>query len=122
LRRKIFSVEIAELLLVAAGAARHLDVALLDAAEAVEHVKRPAAEFAELAVADDVDSGLLLLFHDLGNGLRQTAIERRLIDFDAAIDGFNVPAQFGRANQAANMGGENAVAARHRIRLRQAFC
>jgi hypothetical protein len=108
---EIFGVEIRKHLLIAAGAARSLDLALLDAAETVEHIERPAAEFAELAVADDVDAGLLLTPDHLGDGLRQAPIERGLIDLDAIVDRFDVAGQFRRAHQAAHMGGENALLA-----------
>jgi hypothetical protein len=53
----------------------------------------------------------VLLLHHFGDGMRQTAIECRLIDFDAAIDGFDVTGQFGRANQTANVGSKNTIAA-----------
>ena len=44
-----------------------LDRPALEAAQALEHVLRPADRFAELAVADHVDAGLGLPAHDVGD-------------------------------------------------------
>ena len=41
--------------------------ALLEAADAIENVARPAHGLAELTVADDVDPDLRLLADDIGN-------------------------------------------------------
>ena len=66
---EILGVKIRKYLLIAAGAARGFDVAFLDAAETIEHIERPAAEFPELAVTDDVDAGLLLSLDYVGHGI-----------------------------------------------------
>ena len=84
---------------------------LLDAAETIEHIEGPAAEFAEFAVADDVDPGLLLPLDHIGDGIGQATIERGRIDFDTVVDRLDVAAQFRRTYQAADMSRENAVLA-----------
>ena len=93
------------------ASARGFDLTLLDAAETIEHVERPTAEFAELAVADDIDAGLLLTPDHLGHALHEATIECGLIDFDAIVYRFDVADQFGRAHQTAHMRGENALLA-----------
>ena len=119
---EIFSVKIGKQLLIAPRAARRLDRALLDTAEAVEHVERPAAEFAELAVADDVDAGLALAPDHRGDAVGEAAIEGGLIDFDAVVDRLDVVRKPGRANEAAHMRGQDAIAAcRHDVNLSRCF-
>ena len=108
---EILGVEIRKHLLIAAGAARGFDGAFLDAAETIEHIERPAAEFPELTVTDDVDAGLLLSLDYVGHGIGQATIERGMIDFDAVVDRLDVAGQFRRTHQAADMGRENAVLA-----------
>src|SRR5262245_16576670 len=122
LRAEIFSVEIRKHLLIAAGAARRFDRAFLDPAETIEYVERPTAELAEFAIADDVDSGLLLSLDYVGYGLGQAAIERGLIDFDAVVDRLDVATQFRRTHQAANMSrGYAVLACRHDVRTSPVF-
>jgi hypothetical protein len=86
LGREILGVELREQRLVASGAARRVEIALLDAAEPVEHIERPAAQLAELAVADDVDAGLCLLADDLRDLLMQAGVERAWSTADAVLD------------------------------------
>lgn len=71
---------------VLAGAAGFFDVLFLDVAELFQNIGRPGTEFAEFAVADDVDPDFLLARHRLGDRFAQLRIEGFLIDFDALLD------------------------------------
>jgi hypothetical protein len=107
--REILGIELGEHLLIVAGAARRLDGPLLDPAKTIENIERPAAELAELTVADHVDAGLLLPFHHIGHRIGQASIEGGLLDVNAVVDGLNVSGQFGRAHEAAYVRCEDSI-------------
>ena len=105
-------VELGELLAVDAAGERigaRLDRPPLEAAQALQHVLRPADRFAELAVADDVDADLGLLAHDLGDRLLQALVVSRLVVRLAGLLGAQKFLQRRRPDEAADMGGEDAV-------------
>src|SRR5262249_27779605 len=72
---------------------------------------RPADRLAELAVADDVDAGLRLLPHDLGDGIGQALVIGFLVEPLACLARAQELLQLGRPDQAADVGGENALSA-----------
>ncbi len=80
-----------------------------NALEPLENVERPIEPLAELAVADDVDAGLGLLAHHLGDGFGQAGFEGRLVVGLAVLDGAPELDQFWWPDQAADMGGEDAI-------------
>ena len=77
----------------------------------LEHVLRPAYRLAELAVADDVDPGLGLTPGDLGHRFRQHPAVIRLVHRHAVLLRSQDVLYRLRADQAPDMGGENAVLA-----------
>jgi hypothetical protein len=91
----VFGIEFRER--VAVAAARHGGHRVLeflgrrrphtDALEPLENVERPIEPLAELAVADDVDAGVGLLPHHLGDGFGQAGLERRRVVGLAVFDG-----------------------------------
>ena len=82
----------------------------LEAAEALVDVGHEA-RLAELAVVDHVDSELDLPAHDLGHGRGERGGVRPLVDRPALLPGLHRREQVGRPRQAADMGGENSLAA-----------
>ena len=107
-------VELGEFLAVDAALERvgaRLERPPLEAAQAFEHVLRPADRLAELAVADDVDAGVGLLAHDGGDRLGEAAVIGRLVEAVALLPGAQELLQLGRPDQAADMGGEDAIGA-----------
>jgi hypothetical protein len=109
LGREVLRVEFREQGLVASGAARRVEVALLDAAEPVEHVERPAAQLAELAVADHVYAGFGLLADHLRDLLAQAGVECGLVDRDATLDRIDVAHHLRRADEASHVGRQDSV-------------
>ncbi len=81
----------------------------LEAAEPFENVLRPADGFPELAVADDVDAGIGLPANDLGDGIRSGIHHRLLVERLAGLLRAQEILQSLRPDQAADMGGQNAV-------------
>jgi hypothetical protein len=88
-----------------------LDRTALEAAQTLQCILRPADRFAELAVAHHVDTGLRLLTHDGGDALGQAFLVRPRVVRLAGLLGAQKLLQSWRADQAADMAGENAVAA-----------
>ncbi len=88
-----------------------LDRAALEAAQALEHVLRPADRFPELAVADHVDAGLGLAANDLGDRIGQAPVVGGLVDRLARLLRAQEILQRLRPDQAADMGGEDAIGA-----------
>ena len=80
-----------------------------NALEPLENIECPVQPLAELAVADDVDTGLGLLAHDLGDEFGQAGLEGRLVVGLAVFDGAPELDQLGWPDQAADMGGEDAI-------------
>src|SRR5665213_1057841 len=99
------------------GAGRDFKIAFIEAAEPAEAIGGPAAEFAELAIADDIDARLRLTRHHLGDGCRQAGRERGIIDGDVAGHRADIIEQLFRPRQAADMGGQNAVFLGHGLPL-----
>ena len=83
----------------------------LEAGHALDHILRPGNALAELAVADDVDADLGLLADHLGDRLLEVAGVRRGVVALALLLGAQVLPDHVRADQAADMGGENPVGA-----------
>jgi hypothetical protein len=83
----------------------------LEAAQAKQRVLRPTDRLAELAVADDVDADISLLAHDLGNGLLQALGIGGVVERPAGLFGAQERAQRRRADEAADMGGEDSIGA-----------
>src|SRR5262249_31921459 len=88
-----------------------LDRTAFEAAQSFERVLRPADGFSEFAVADHIDAGLGLPTNDGGNRLGQAGliglrVERftRLLRAQECLQGLG-------PDQAADMGGENSIAA-----------
>ncbi len=80
----------------------------LEAADALEDVRRPAG-LAELAVVDDVETDGDLLAHDVLDGRAQ---RRRIGRGAVAAGGFlRGRAQLGRPHEAADVSRENAIVA-----------
>ena len=92
----------------AAEADRAVD--LLEPAEPRPRIGHPV-ELAVLAVADDVDAGVGLLAHDLGDGALHPRRERGLVVGLAELLGVEHRDQIGRPRQAAGVGGEDAAGA-----------
>src|SRR5262249_18704308 len=85
--------------------------AAFEAAEAKQRVLRPTDRLAELAVADDVDADVGLLAHDLGDGLLQALRIGGVVERPAGLLGAQERAQRRRADEAADMGGEDPIGA-----------
>ena len=81
----------------------------LEARQPLQRVLRPADRLAELAVADDVDAGAGLLPHDIGHGVGQAFLIGFYVVRLAALLGAQEFLQRLRADQAADMRGENAI-------------
>ena len=77
----------------------------------LDHILRPGNALAEFAVADDVDADLGLLAHHLGDGLLEVARMCRGVVALALLLGAQMPPDQVRADQAADMGGENPIGA-----------
>ena len=77
----------------------------------VMDVERPVAALAELAVADDIDAGLDLLAHDLLDRGLQAGLVGGLVVGLAGLDQLEELDELGRPDQAADMGGQDAVGA-----------
>src|SRR5262249_11964082 len=77
-------------------------------AQPLQHVLRPADRLAELAVAHHVDAGLRLAPHHGGDRIGEALVVGRLVERLAALPGAEELLQRVRADQAADMGGENA--------------
>src|SRR5262249_37366908 len=82
-----------------------------EAAEAKQRVLRPTDRLAELAVADDVDADVGLLAHDLDDGLLQALGIGGVVEGPAGLLGAQNRAQRRRADEAADMGGEDPIGA-----------
>ena len=76
--------------------------------EAVAHVEG-VGNFAELAVADNVDAGRSLIFDDVVDRGRETIVEGPLVELPAGLPRFEKCQQIGRPRQAPDMGRQNAV-------------
>ena len=74
-------------------------------------------DLALLAVAHAVDAAGDLLLNDLPNGLGETRIESGLVEGLAAFARCEQRQQIGRARQAADMGGQDAIGAQLHRRL-----
>ena len=72
-------------------------------------VKGPVAALAELAVADDVDTGLDLLAHDLVDRLLEARLVGGLVIGLAGLDELEEIDQPGRPDQAADVGCQDAI-------------
>ena len=90
-----------------------------DAGEAVADIKG-VGDLALLAVADAVDPGRDLPGDDLPHGLGKPRLERLLVECLAALARLQKSQEIGRARQAADMGGEDAVFAALHVLLRLA--
>src|SRR5207247_3884479 len=82
-----------------------------EAAEAKQRVLRPTDRLAELAVADDVDADAGLLALDLGDGLLQALGIGGAVERLPGLLGAQARAQRRRADEAADMGGEDPIGA-----------
>ena len=85
--------------------------AALEAAEAGQRILRPADRLAELAIAGHIHARRLLLAHHFGHAGGEAGIVGRLVIGLAGLAGADEGAQGLGANQAADMGGENAISA-----------
>jgi len=83
-----------------------------DAGEAVVNVKGPVAALAELAVADDVDARVGLLAHDSVDRILQTGLVGGFIVGFAILDLVQELDELRGADQAADVGSEDAVGGR----------
>src|SRR5207253_3565710 len=83
----------------------------LETAQTLKHVLRPADRFAELAVADNVDTGLRLPPHDLGDRFGQAAVMGHLVETGTLLLRAQKFPQLRRPDQAADMRGKNAIGA-----------
>ena len=72
-----------------------------------------------LAVIADIDAGFFLFGNDVADGLFHLGVELRLVVAFAGFAAHQKLAQSLAARQAADMGGEDAVAARYHRGLRQ---
>ena len=81
-----------------------------DAAQAVVHVKSPIAALAEFAVTDDVDAGVGLLADDLVDRLLEAGLVCRLVVGLPIFDLVQELDELRRPHQAADMGGQDAIA------------
>ena len=90
---------------------------VLDAAQPLQHVARPAHRLAELAVAHDVDPGVGLLADHRRHRAAERGRERRLVERPAFLPGLDQRDQLGRSDQAADVTGENAIQAWHGLLL-----
>ncbi len=88
-----------------------LDWPPLEAAQALQRVLRPTDRFAEFAVARNVDADLRLLAHHVGDALAQAFLISLRVVWLAGLLQPQKVLQCRRPDQAADMGGENAVAA-----------
>src|SRR4029079_7582548 len=80
-----------------------------DATDPVVHIERPVAALAELAVADNVDAGFDLLAHHLLDRALQAGLVGRFFVGLAGLDQLEELDELRRPDQAADMGGEDAV-------------
>src|SRR5688500_15499918 len=87
----------------------HLRVGL-EAAEPLVDIG-DEARLAELAVVDNVDAELDLLAHDLAHRAAQPCGMHRVVDGLALLPGVHGLEHIGWPRQAADMGGENSLAA-----------
>ena len=85
--------------------------ATLEAAEAGERILRPADRLAELAIAGHIHARRLLLAHHLGHARREASLVGGLVIGLAGLAGADEGAQRLGADQAADMGGEDAISA-----------
>src|SRR6185312_6733969 len=86
-----------------------LDRPTREAREPRQRVLRPGDRFAELAVGHDVDAGLALAAHDLGDRTLETGLEARFVIGLTALARAQEVLQIRRPYQASDMGGEDAV-------------
>jgi hypothetical protein len=93
------------------GIGARLERPALEAAEAEQRVLRPADRLAELTIADDVKADLGLPAHDVGDGVFQALGVSSLVERLSCFLGGEEFAQRRRADQAADMGRENAIGA-----------
>src|SRR6185436_7824899 len=80
-----------------------------DPADPVVDVERPVAALAELAVADDVDTGFDLLAHHLLDRVFQTGLVGRLVVGLAGFDQLEELDELRRAHQAADVSGQYTI-------------
>src|SRR5438067_8180229 len=85
--------------------------AALESAQPLEHILRPADRFSKLAIAYDINPGVGLAAHDLGNRLGEELIVFVLVESLALLLRPEDFLQFRRPNKTSDMGGEDAVGA-----------
>jgi hypothetical protein len=73
------------------------------------YVPGPVSGFGEFAIADYIDPGLGLLPHDFGNGFGETLLVRGSVVRLAVLDLLQMLQKPRRADQAADVGGQNSV-------------
>ena len=90
-----------------------VDEGIAGAAEAGEPILDVGgiARLRHLAVVDEVDAGLGLLLHHLGDRRAHARRQRRAVDRHALLLGVHHPDEVVRSRQAAGMGGQEALAA-----------
>jgi len=81
----------------------------------------PVSAFAEFAVADNVDAGFRLLANHFGDGFGEAGFKTGRGVGLAGLDCAPVLDQFGRADQTADMGGQNTVRHGQTSSLKGAF-
>src|SRR6185369_1885021 len=85
--------------------------AQLEAAHAFQRVERPAGRFAEFAVVDDVNAGLLLSPHNFGDGVRKTFVVGAGIVDPALVPRSNEFQKLRRTDEASDVSRQNAITA-----------
>ena len=114
LARIEFGIELGEFLAINAARERigaGFDRPPLEARQPFQHILRPADRFAEFAVADDIDADLGLLPHHLGDRIFEAIVIAGMIVGFARLFGAQEFLQRRRPDQAADMRGENTIAA-----------
>src|SRR5262249_53254907 len=81
----------------------------LEAREPLQHILRPADRLAELAVADDVDPGIGLRLDYVDDRLGEALVIGLLVEAVTLLPGAQELLQLRRPDQAADMGGEDAL-------------
>src|SRR4029453_16304601 len=83
----------------------------LETREPLQHILRPADRLAELAIADHVDSGIGLRLHHVDDRLSEAQVIGLLVEAFALLPRAQELLQLRRPDQAADMGGEDALGA-----------